>query len=115
MQGKHDDTPPYPPMEGGVSVPFDPDNFRMWLITGRFDGVLVTCRQYFVQNLSLEFNRRFPNRSTFTGNENGYQMVTQATEEEMSAFLELYKRTVEIWGGDIRLSRKMLISDVGPV
>lgn len=112
MHGFSDGTPLHPTVEGGVSVPFDPDRFRMWLITGRFDGIFHGSRQFFVKNLHLEFSRKFPNRSTFAGNDSGYQMMTQATDEEMSAFLEFYKRTVEIWGGDIRLSRKMLISDV---
>lgn len=114
MDGISEGTPLHPTAEGGVSAA-SPDDYKMWLITGRFDGVLLSGRQHFAENLHLETSRMFSGRCTFTGSEHEYHLLIQATDEEVGVYLEFYKRTVEIWGADIRLSYKMTIDEVRPV
>lgn len=110
MSDPIEETPSFPTAEGGVSA--FPLERGKWLITGRYQGMHPGYMQNLAENLNWETAKHFPGRHMSYGNNFGYCILLEATDLDLIPFLEIYKKTVEIWGADIRFSQIMRITTV---
>ena len=103
------ETPSFPTAEGGVSA--SPIEY-LWFIAGRFDGMRQGYIEHMMNNLGLEAIKCFPQKSSMFNNVGGYIIFCEGTDEQFRSFLEIYKRTVEIWGADIRFTKQFRVMEV---
>lgn len=103
-------------MEGGVAVPGEaylPENATF--ITGAFLGMRPYNVDHLLNNLRMDFYRIYGQCGFLWNNHQGYVLQVIGSPEELQEFLEVYKKTVEVWAADIRFSTQYQISEAGGI